>query len=49
MPVLELAVKEMLPWPVPEPDVIVSQEALLVAVHAQPVPAVTLTDADPPA
>jgi hypothetical protein len=37
------------PLPVPElPDVIVTHEALLAAVHAQPAPAVTVTLADPP-
>jgi hypothetical protein len=47
---LELAAMEMVPFPIPEaPAVIVSQEALLVVVHAQPVPAVTPTDAVPPA
>src|SRR5271168_1735194 len=48
--VFELAEREMVPLPVPEaPAVIVSQEALRVAVHAQPIPAVTPMDAVPPA
>src|SRR5436190_24082573 len=38
------------PLPLPLlPDEIVSQEALLLAVHAHPAPAETLTFADPPA
>jgi hypothetical protein len=37
-------VKPTDPLPAPDaPDVIVSHEALLVAVHAQPVPLVTFT------
>jgi hypothetical protein len=37
------------PFPVPvAPDVIVSQAALLVAVHAQPAPAVTATGVPAP-
>jgi hypothetical protein len=43
-------VTEPLPLPI-APDAIVSQEALLVAVHVQPLAAETLTDgpAPPPA
>jgi len=37
------------PFPVPgEPEVMLIHAALLMAVHAHPVPAVTLTLPDPP-
>jgi hypothetical protein len=38
------------PFPVPDaPEVTASQAALALAVHAQPAPAVTVADVDPPA
>ena len=41
---------EMEPLPVPDPpELIVSQGALLVAVHPQPAPAVTVIEDGPPA
>jgi hypothetical protein len=42
------AVKVAVPFPVPLPALIVSQLALLVAVHAQLLPAVTVTLPVPP-
>jgi hypothetical protein len=48
--VLAAALKETVPLPEPlAPLVTASQEALLTAVHAQPVPAVTFTVPVPPA
>jgi hypothetical protein len=48
-PVLAVAVNPTLPFPLPlAPDVIVSHEALLVAVHPQPVEAVTAIDVPAP-
>jgi hypothetical protein len=47
--VLAVALNVTVPLPVPlAPPVIVSHVALLAAVHAQPVPAVTLTEPPPP-
>jgi hypothetical protein len=47
--VLAAALKLTVPLPVPlAPAVTVSHVALLAAVHAQPVPAVTLTEPVPP-
>src|SRR5262249_15253829 len=49
-PVLAATVKFAVPLPLPDaPDVNVTKVALLVAVHAHPVPAVTGTDPVPPA
>ena len=48
--VFAAAVKVTVPFPVPEPPLeIVSQVALLDAVHAQPAAVVTADDAEPPA
>ena len=47
---LTAALYATVPFPLPlPPDVMVSQPALLLAAHAQPAGAVTLTDPDPPA
>src|SRR6476660_8061906 len=49
-PVFAATVKATVPLPLPvAPDEIVMKVALLVAVHAHPVPAVTGTDPVPPA
>ena len=49
-PVLAATVKPTVPFPLPvAPDEIVMNVALLVAVHAQPEPAVTGTEPVPPA
>src|SRR6185295_10360421 len=48
-PVFVAMLNVTVPFPVPvAPDVIVSQAALLVAVHAQPLPAVTATGVPAP-
>lgn len=47
-PVLAAIEKATVPLPLPlAPDVMVSQDALLVAVHAQPLPVVMLTELEP--
>ena len=49
-PLLDATVKLAVPLPLPDaPPEIVTNVALLVAVHAHPVPAVTGTDPVPPA
>ena len=49
-PALAATAKLIVPFPVPDaPAEMVTNAALLVAVHAQPVPAVTGTDPVPPA
>jgi hypothetical protein len=48
-PVLAATEYAMEPFPVPlDPDVMVSQPALLLAVHAQPLPADTVMLPEPP-
>jgi hypothetical protein len=48
-PLLDATVKFTVPSPLPlEPDVMVIQACVLVAVHAQPAPAVTVTEPFPP-
>jgi hypothetical protein len=49
VPVWGAAVKVAVPLPVPLPTLIVSQPALLVAVHAQPLPDATVALPVPPA
>jgi hypothetical protein len=49
VPVSGAAVNVALPFPVPLPELIVNQLASLLAVHAQPPPAVTVTPPLPPA
>ena len=46
-PVLTATVNAAVPLPVPLPVVNVMNAALLVAVHVQPVPAVTVMEAEP--
>ena len=50
VPVLAAALKATVPLPVPlAPEVTVSHDALLTAVHAHPAPAVNVTLPVPPA
>jgi len=48
-PLVEATVKLTVPFPLPpDPELIVIHGCALVAVHAQPAPAVTVTDPVPP-